>query len=265
MCNAMQVLFLCFKLHLCSVGAAQGGWFSSLSTWAPEWPSVWMPRAFTSRLTGPPLVIFWMSWTPFKPLLKSDVFLATPLPGLAPPHARSLLCSGSNLPEERALLGGLPPLALELEAETRKGTSEETENHELPDPSRKISLPSSERALLADRPKRILDMVVALLQGDTSLRERKPAHRATNSTAASLSLDPSRTTPGHHSPQTHTIWVLRLDSDSVSGPFLHTSEPRPDWGGGEVRLYLLECLTSLCSSTLTVVVWLLGRQGANKA
>lgn len=165
-----------------------------------------MPRAFTSRLTGPPLDIFWMSWTPFKPLLKSNVFLATPLPGLVPPHARSLLCSGWNLPEERALLGGLPPLALELEAETRKGTSEETENHELPDPSRKISLPSSERALLADRPKRILDMVVAaLLQGDTSLRERKPAHRATNSTAASLSLDPSRTTPEHRSPNTHNL------------------------------------------------------------
>lgn len=171
-------------------------------------------------------------------------------------------------PEERALLDGHPPLALELEeAENRKGTSEETGNYQLPDPSRKISLPSSERALLADRPKRILDIVVALLQGDTSLREPKPAHRATNSSAASQSLDPSRTSPGHRSPQTHTIWVLRLDSDSVPGPSLSTSEPRPDWDGvgARSRHYLPECLTSLCSSTLTVVVWLLGRQGANRA
>lgn len=132
-------------------------------------------------------------------------------------------------PKERA-----PPMAFHpwlwnlKKLRTEKELRRRFPNHELPDPSRKISLPSSERALLADRPKRILDIVVALLQGDTSLRESKPAHRATNSTAASLSLDLSRTSPGHRSPQTHTIWVLRLDSDSVPGPSLRTSEPRRD-------------------------------------
>lgn len=90
-------------------------------------------------------------------------------------------------------------------------------------------------------------------KGCVSLRARKPAHRETDCTAASeprllLTLQGLHQNIAHPK---HTIWVLRLDSGSVPGPPLRTSEPRPDWAGvgARSRLYRLECLTRLCSST----------------
>jgi hypothetical protein len=171
-------------------------------------------------------------------------------------------------PQERALLGGLPPLALELEeAENRKGTSEEMGNHELPDPSRKISLPSSERALLVGGPKRILDIAVELLQGHTSLRERKPAHRATKQHCGLSEPRPFKDYWDIAHPKNTQSGPCGLTQTRSLGSFSAPRNPGRIGVGWEARsrFYLLECLTSRCSSTLTVVVWLLGRQGANKA
>lgn len=176
-----------------------------------------------------------MFWTPFKPLLKSDVFLATRLPGLAPPHARSRFRSGSNLPPGEGAPRRPPTPCSGTRTQNKLRTEkelhfEETGNNELPDPSRKISLPSSERALLADRSKRILDIVVVLLQGDTSLRARKPAHRH---------CGPSQSRPFReiaHPKYTQSGscgLTLTRSLGSLSAP-LHPGQMRVGWGGGEV-------------------------------
>lgn len=170
--------------------------------------------------------------------------------------------------QERALLGSLPPLALELEeAENRKGTSEEMGNHELPDPSRKISLPSSERALLVDIPKRILDIVAAHLQGVCQPQSAQASAQSSRQhcglSEPRLFKDYTRTSLTPNTQSGSCGLTLTRSLGHLSAP-LNPGRIGLGWGARS-RLYRLECLTRLCSSTLTVVVWLLGRQGANKA
>lgn len=184
----------------------------------------------------------------------SEVSPATPLAQFGASTRREVPPFGlESAPRRGRSWEASPALALELRnVEDRKGTSEKRRNHELPGPSRKTSLISSERAVLVDKPKRIVDTEAALLPaGDTSLRARTPTHRASNSSS-------SGPTPGRRSPQTHTVWVLRPGSGSVPGPPVGTSELRPAWGTVEDST-CWSTLTCLCSSTLTVVVWLLGR------
>lgn len=131
-----------------------------------------------------------------KLLLKSEVFPVTPTAWLGPYTRQQSPLFGllSDL-RKGCSWEASPALALEL-GENRRETSEKW-NHELPGPSRKTSLPSSERALLVDKPKRIVATEAVLLQG-TSERTSQSAGRPT------ALRPPWASTPGHRSPK-HTV------------------------------------------------------------
>lgn len=194
-------------------------------------------------------------------LLKSEVFPATPLPGLAPPHVSSPLCSGSNLTSGKGAPGTPPqPWLWNLE---KLRTGEELQrrngimNYPVP-PGRPRFLLRSGRSWLTG-PKASWPWRRRSCRGHQSVRVRA-AGRPT-------ALRPPWVSPPGHSSPKHTVWVPPLYSDSVPGPPLRTSAPpsRRLGAGARSRLYLLECLTGPNCSTLTVVIWLLGRQGTKEA
>lgn len=164
---------------------------------------------------------FWM--LELKLLLKSEVFPATPLPGLVPPHVSSPLCSGSNLTSGKGAPGRPPqPWLWNLE-KLRAGEELQRNgimNYPVP-PGRPRFLLRSGRSWLtcpnASWPRRRRSC-----RGHQSVRVRA-AERPT------ALRPPWVSPPGHRSPK-YKVWVPPLDSDSV-----------PGWGRGRG-------LGSTCSS-----------------